>query len=229
MESLSLLKEYSISTNLRATFSPKIGSLVSVFDFFEKLELPYAYSFTINTDYKSNAGDTCFDNERFDAIAEELKRVMDYFVSKITNNETVFCTGLISKLHTVKYRQKKTHACEAGRRSLTVNEQGDYYACQNMLPYKHTGLGNVNVGIDPEARRKFGSKELEQLPGCSRCVIRKLCAGGCEVERLNADHKPDSQACKFARIEWEAILYAYSRLMEIKAQRDKKAITQYCN
>ena len=229
MKSISFLKDNNITTNLRATFNPKVRNLVPIFDFFEKMELPYAYSFTINSDYKSNANETYFAEDQFEFIDKELKKVMDYFVLKITNRERIFCTGIVRKLNTIKYKQIRTHSCEAGRTSLTVDETGSYFACQNMLPYKQSIMGNVNTGIDNEARTKFMSKDLKSLSGCTRCKIRNLCVGGCEVERINSNYGLNSQICKFAQIEWKNILYAYSRIMEIKEQKSKRVITQYYN
>ena len=202
--------------------------MVSIFDFFEKMVLPYAYSFTINSDYKSNANDTYFAENQFESINKELEKVMDYFVLKIANRERIFCTGIIRKLNAIKYKQIRTHSCEAGRTSLTVDETGSYFACQNMLPYKQSIMGNVDAGIDNEARTKFMSKDLKELSGCTQCNIRNLC-GGCEVERINSNCDPNNQMCKFAQIEWKNILYAYSRIMEIKEQKSKRMITQYYN
>jgi uncharacterized protein len=224
MENISLLKDNHIATNLRATFNPKVQHLVSIFDFFERIALPYTYSFTINSDYKANAADTYFPEDQLQIIDEELKKVMDYFVAKIVNRETVFCTEIIRTLNTIKQKQIRTHSCEAGRSSLTVDETGAYFICQNSLPYKQTSIGNVNEGIDKEALQKFRSKELKEVSGCTHCTIRNLCVGGCEVERIHAPAVSRKQTCQLARIEWENILYAYSRIMEIKEQKKRNKI-----
>jgi radical SAM protein with 4Fe4S-binding SPASM domain len=229
MKNISLLKAHQITTNLRATFNPKARNLVSIFDFFEKMALPYAYSFTLNSEYKSNAADTHFADNQFEVIDKELTKSMDYFVSKIANREHIFCTEIISKLITIKHKQMRTHSCEAGRTSLTVDENGSYFACQNMLPYRQSILGNVNSGIDQAVRRKFMSKALRELSGCTRCAIRNLCVGGCEVERINAYDKSGAQTCKLARIEWKNILYAYARITEMKAHENKKTIEPFYN
>jgi uncharacterized protein len=223
VEKINLLKKYHITTNLRATFSPKIKNLVSVFDFFEKLQLPYAYSFTLTSDYKSNSADTHFDERQLEKIDRELHAVMDYFVAKIINRETIFCSGLYRKIGTIGNKIRRTHSCEAGRRSLTVDENGNYFACQNMIPYKQTGFGNVNTNINDLKRRQFMSKDMARIPQCRHCSIRNLCLGGCEVERINAGNLPDKQMCRFFKMEWRNILYAYSRLMEFQDMQKKIA------
>lgn len=213
-EKINLLKENHIATNLRATFSPKIKNLVSVFDFFEKWQLPYVYSFTLTSDYKTNDADTYFDERQLKEINRELQTVMDYFVTKMINREVVFYTGLYQKIGILINKVRRTYSCEAGRRSLTVDENGNYFACQNMIPYKQTNLGNVNNRINDLKRRKFMSKDIASIPQCRSCSIRNLCLGGCEVGRIRSGNLPDEQMCCFLKMEWKNIMYAYARLME---------------
>jgi len=216
IEKVNVLKSNNIATNLRATFSPKIKNLVSVFVFFETLQFPYAYSFTLTNDYKSNRADTHFSNRQLEEINLELRAVMDYFVAKIINRETVFCTGLFRKIGTVTNKVRRTYSCEAGRRSITVDETGTYFACQNMIPYKHANMGDVNTNINYWQRRQFMAKNITTITQCRNCSIRNLCLGGCEVERINSGDGLDKQMCDFFKMEWKNILYANVRLMELK-------------
>jgi uncharacterized protein len=216
MEKINVLKKNNITTNLRATFSPKIKNLVSIFDFFEKMQFSYAYSFTITSDYKSNSIDTYFEKNQLKEIDKELQAVMDYFVAKIINRETVFCTGLYRKIVAIGNKVRRTHACEAGRKSLTVDENGNYYGCQNMIPYKQTAFGDVNTNINDLKRRRFMSKGITKISQCKNCSIRNLCLGGCEAERINSNNALEKQMCDFFKMEWKNILYAYSKLMETK-------------
>ncbi|PXV59350.1 radical SAM protein with 4Fe4S-binding SPASM domain [Dysgonomonas alginatilytica] len=214
MEGVQMLKDNKIPSNLRATFNPQTLDLFETFQFFEDLHLPYAYSFTINNDYKSNSDDTFFKEEDYEMIEWRMKQVMDSFSEKIKNNKPVYATGIANKLNAIKYKMKRKHACEAGRRSITVDESGKYYACQNMIPYKHTALGHVGYEIVEEQRQKYMSKSLNAIEQCRDCQIRNLCGGGCEVERLNSDTALKQQMCRFFKMEWKNILYTYSRLQE---------------
>lgn len=216
MEGVELLKNNEIRTDLRATFSPETQDLVSNFIFFESVKLPYAYSFTINSEYKLNKKETLFEEDQFKTIGRELRKVMDFFYTKIRNEETIYYTGLNRRLSVLKYKQKRTYSCEAGRKSMTVDEQGNYFACQNMIPYKQTIMGNVDTGIYEKKRYRFQSKDLALLLDCHQCVIRNLCAGGCEVERSNPDKKTKQQMCRLFHIEWKNLLYLYALLMETK-------------
>lgn len=216
MKGINLLKTNKITTDLRATFSPDTQDLISLFNFFEELKLPYTYSFTINSEYKLNLKETLFKENQFEIIDKELHKVMDFFFEKIKNKEIIHYTGLNQKLLKIKHKFKSTHACEAGRKSITIDENGNYYACQNMIPYKHTILGNIHTGISNEKKKHFRSKELKSLIECNNCSIRNLCGGGCEVERNNSNPKAKLQMCKLFHLEWKNLLYLYALIIEAK-------------
>ena len=216
VENALLLKSSAIKTNIRATFSPDIRDLVSVFDYLESLKLPYNYAFTINSEYKMNLRETLFEEEQFKTVENELRKAAKYFYSKIWNGEPVYNMGLNQKISVLKHKMKRRYSCEAGRKSMTVDEQGNYYACQNMIPYKQTVIGTVDTGISDGNRLKYQSKNLETLIECRDCWIRNLCAGGCEVERSNPNVQTRNQMCRLFRMEWENALYLYALLKETK-------------
>ena len=215
-ENALLLKNNAIKTNIRATFNPDIRDLVDVFAFLESLEIPYSYAFTINSEYKMNLKETLFEEDQFSTVENELRQVADFFYAKIRNGETVYYSGLSQKLSTLEHKMKRRYACEAGRKSMTVDEQGNYFACQNMIPYKKTALGTVDTGISDANRQRYQSKNLETLVACRGCTIRNLCAGGCEVERSNPNVHTMRQMCRLFRMEWQNALYLYALLKETK-------------
>jgi radical SAM additional 4Fe4S-binding domain len=214
--SVEMLKKNNIQTNLRATFCPDTQDLVSNFKFFESMKIPYAYSFTINSEYKMNLKDTFFEEDQFEAIESEMRKVMDFFFDKIRRVETIYYTGLNRKLSMLRYKKKRAYSCEAGRRSITVDEQGNYYACQNMIPYKQTIMGSVDQGISNDKKMQFHSKELRLLNECHSCAIRNLCAGGCSAERYNPNSKTKRQMCRLFNIEWKNLLYLFALIIETK-------------
>ena len=136
--------------------------------------------------------------------------------NRIYHNGKGSFSMVTEKIGMLKNNNVTTNSCEAGRRSLTVDESGKYFACQNMIPYKHTTLGDVDANINDLKRRQFMSKDITAVSQCKNCSIRNLCLGGCEVERINSNNGSDKQMCDFFKMEWKNILYAYSRLMELK-------------
>lgn len=222
MEGVRALKELRIETNLRATFTPQTENLTEVFSFFEDQQLPYAYSFTLPVDYQGSQSDTRFRREQFKAIDRQLKGVMDLFYEKIIAGEAVYATGLMTDLATIRYKNKRSHGCEAGRKSITVDEQGNYFGCQNMIPYKETIIGTLETGVIEKRREKIRSKELRNIPACRQCPVRNLCAGGCEIERFDPAFSGNGQMCRLTRLEWENKLYLYARIIGIKSAAKKR-------
>lgn len=216
-ECIQQLKKNGILTQLRPTLSPKHKNLKEVFDFFEKQGLPYGYAFSHTTNYQSNLDNTYFYKQQLEETAKEFRIVMDYFAEKIRNKEVVFCSELNRKINIIHYKAKRTHLCEAGRKSLAVDESGQYFACQTMIPHRHTAMGDVYSDLNSAKRQQYMVKDLAQIPKCKNCSIRGLCVGGCEVERMNLDNNGtlNEQMCDLFRLEWDNVLYLYAKIMDI--------------
>jgi len=215
-ESIQLLKKNGIVTQLRPTFSPKLKNLTAAFDFFEKQELPYGYAFSHTTNYQSDINDTFFNKQQLRETNDEFIAVMDYFAEKFKNKETVFCTELLRKINIIHYKAKRTHLCEAGRKNLAVDETGQYFACQTMIPHRHAALGDVHSNLNDAKRHQYMAKDISQITLCHNCSLRGLCVGGCEVERMNFgdDQLLHKQMCDLFRLEWNNILYLYAKIMD---------------
>jgi len=214
-ESIQLLKKNGIVTQLRPTLSPQLKNLTAVFDFFEKQELPYGYAFSHTTSYQSNINNTFFNKQQLQETNKEFMAVMDYFAEKIKNKETVFCSELIRKLNIIHFKARRTHLCEAGRKSLAVDEKGQYFACQTMIPHQYAAIGDVYSNLNNTKRYQYMAKDITQITLCNNCTIRGLCVGGCEVERMNFgnDKLLHEQMCDLFRLEWNNILYLYAKIM----------------
>ena len=215
-EKIQLLKQNGIVTQLRPTFSPKLKNLTAVFDFFEKQELPYGYAFSHTTNYQSDLNNTFFNKQQLKETFDEFKAVMDYFSKKFENKENVFCTELLRKINIIHYKAKRTHLCEAGRKSLAVDETGKYFACQTMIPHRYSAIGDVYSNLDNAKRHQYMAKDITQITLCNNCTIRGLCVGGCEVERMNfgSDKLLHEQMCDLFRMEWNNVLYLYAKIMD---------------
>jgi uncharacterized protein len=213
-EKIELLKKNGIKTQLRPTFSPKLKNLSEAFDFFEKHELPYGYAFSHTNNYQSNRQNTYFDKQQLEDTNSEFRKVMDYFAEKIINKEKIFCSELIRKINIIRYRSKRTYLCEAGRKNLAVSETGNYFSCQTMVSHSHAAIGDVYSDINDTKRYQYMAKDITKITMCNNCSIRGLCVGGCEVERMNFgnDSLLHEQMCDLFRLEWNNVLYLYSRI-----------------
>jgi len=215
-ECIQLLKKNDIVTQLRPTLSPALKDLTAVFDFFEKQELPYGYAFSHTTNYQSNLQNTYFTKQQLEETKQGFRAAMDYFAEKFINKKRVFCTELTHKISIIHYKAKRTHLCDAGRKNIAVDETGQYFGCQSMIPHRYSAMGDVFSNINDEKRLQYMAKDITQITLCNNCTIRGLCVGGCEVERLNLENNSllQEQMCDLFSLEWNNILYLYAKIMD---------------
>lgn len=168
VQNIKRLKESGINFNLRATISPQTSNLLDTFSFFERLEIPYSYAFTIDSTEKERSV-TRFDDRAIDLLGEQLENTMDFFCTKLMRGERVYCSDFLRKIHRLRNKSIRLQGCEAGRSSIAVDETGCYYPCQNMLPLRETSVGNVHSGIDADRLKLYCSKKLSDLAECRHC------------------------------------------------------------
>lgn len=213
MAGIRALQRHEVKFNLRATISPRTNNLLGIFQFFENLAIPYAYAFTINASEK-NKQETEITPWAWNHIQEEYRQVFEFLTKKLLLGENIYNMDFKRKLAIVKQQIVRTHSCEAGRASIFINEQGDYYACQNMLPY-HQNIGNLEDGIRSERQAQFKSQFIADLKDCQQCWARYLCGGGCQTERIFNTTSLDIY-CKIIRFEWKEALMAFIRMNRLK-------------
>jgi uncharacterized protein len=116
----------------------------------------------------------------------------------------------------------KSHACGAGIGLLSVGATGGLFLCHRFTGSEDHRLGDLETGIDFEARGDFlqaahvGAKDL-----CRTCWLKHTCAGGCyheAWERQGSALAPNSHYCDFMR-EWvEFALIGYTELAETRPE-----------
>ena len=209
LANIEVLKQAGIRFNLRATISPRNQNLLDTFRFFENLTIPYAYAFTVSASEKDEK-ETKMDQETWTRTQQEYQQVFDFLTDKLLRKEEVYCIDFNQKLSILSKKTIRTHGCEAGRANFLVDEQGRYFACQNMLPYE-ASIGNIDNGIVPSKRNRYKSQFVGESENCQLCWARYFCGGGCQTERIfNASSQ--SVYCDISRFEWEQILLAHIKL-----------------
>lgn len=209
MANIELLRQANIKFNLRATISPRNQNLLGTFQFFENLAIPYAYAFTISANEKDES-ETKIDKRTWERMQVDYLQVFNFLTDKLLRKEEVFCMDFKQKLSTLSQKTIRMHGCEAGRANFLVDEQGRYFACQNMLPYQIT-IGDIERGILLSKQDIYKSQFILNLEKCQQCWARYLCGGGCQTERI---HNAPSfmMHCKIHLLEWEQILAAYIKI-----------------
>ena len=73
--------------------------------------------------------------------------------------------------------------CGAGAGYLSVNAEGDLYACHRLIDDPAFVMGDVFTGPDLKARRRhLSSSHVDLMEPCNGCWARYLCGGGCYHE-----------------------------------------------
>lgn len=216
INNVKLLKKAGVSLGLHATFSPFTENLLGTIQYFESLQIPYNYDFTIGSIQKSE-DNTRFTKDKFSVVKIEIMNIADFLTNKFLNDEHIYCSTFISRLFYVRDKNYKLHGCEAGRGTFIVDEKGNYYPCQNMIPFPNTTIGNTSTGINFQKQMKSQSHSLISIQDCQSCWARFLCGGGCEAERLMKDSTESLHVrCEIIRAEWLSTIIAYTRIREYK-------------
>lgn len=100
-------------------------------------------------------------------------------------------TTALEEIHRGTHRP---YPCGAGAAYLSVNAEGDLYACHRLIDDPAFAMGSVGRGLDNAARRELLSeRHVDRSEPCRSCWARYLCGGGCYHEvtrrgRLGCDY-----------------------------------------
>ncbi len=216
MQNIEKLRKNRINFNLRATISPRTAHLQETFRFFEELKVPYAYAFTMDGGKEENDA-TRFSEADLLAIDKQLCDAMAYFLEKLQQGEAVYNMDFHKNMNLLKEKKVRQYGCAAGRGSFIVDESGEYYTCQNMLPFKETAVGDVEKGIRKERLEQIRPQEVSQMAKCAQCWARYLCGGACQAERYihQADPAYMELKCRLIQLEWEHRIRSYITMRSI--------------
>ena len=110
--------------------------------------------------------------------------------------------------------------CGAGAGYLSVNAEGGLYACHRLIDDPAFAMGDIRLGPDTQARRKFLNRShVDLMEPCRGCWARYLCGGGCHHE-VKARGRV---ACDYIRGWLEFCLKAYVELGTPVAPRHEPA------
>lgn len=108
--------------------------------------------------------------------------------------------------------------CLPGQRRLYVCTDGTYKVCERIGTAPD--IGNVDIGIDAEAVKKFYVKEYKEksLPDCSKCWainLCDLCYANC-YDKLGLNLERKRAECEETRARYAMWLQYYHTLLETK-------------
>lgn len=71
------------------------------------------------------------------------------------------------------------YKCDAGRNRITVNYNGDIFACSVMMGSGYFNMGNIYKGINAETQSKYWSVSKLKNKNCFNCNFKHVCGGEC--------------------------------------------------
>ena len=130
-------------------------------------------------------------------------------LSHLRNNQPYSFSNFTTALDEIHRGTHRPYPCGAGAAYLSVNAEGDIFACHRLIDDSDFAMGHVNVGLDNVARGKHLARQhVDGMEPCRGCWARYLCGGGCyhEVARRG---RP---GCDYIRGWIEFCLGAYAEL-----------------
>jgi len=159
----------------------------------------------------------------FDWLLEGMMECGQKAVASILEGRPYPFSNLETALQEIARGTHRPYPCGAGAAYLSVNADGNLYACHRLVEDPKHQFGDVWQGSDVAARAThLAARHVDRQEPCRSCWARYLCGGGCyhEVDRRG---RP---ACDYIRGWLEYCLSAYM-LIEQQAPGYFRDSTQY--
>lgn len=124
-----------------------------------------------------------FSQKDFNQFLQEMIKCGEKTVSKILQNENYPFSNLETSLFEIHRGSHRPYSCGAGAGYMSVNAEGDLFACHRLIDDNEFFMGNVESGLLNEPRENLLKNTfVDSIDPCSSCWARYLCGGGCHHE-----------------------------------------------
>lgn len=215
LKNIDKFKENNIPIQLRGTITNECNSIVSIYDFFEKLKIPFHIVFAYKSGNKKHSYSN-YDQSNLENVKLQLNELNSYYLDKISKTQKIYCESIFSKINKLRFRREHTINCTGGRNMFSITNDGSIFSCEHLANDKRYSIGDIQEGIDMNKLDGFISKNLNTIERCTNCHVRYLCSGGCFSEKILCnrgitDHLEDD-SCSLIKLEWEQIILLYSEI-----------------
>ncbi|MDR1544024.1 MAG: 4Fe-4S cluster-binding domain-containing protein [Prevotellaceae bacterium] len=208
----------NIPITLRPTITSNSTEICETFDFFEKLKIPFVFSFAYNSVNKEHNLSN-YSQCELQSIDNQLSQLMKYYENIICNDKIFYCQTIKESLSNIHFRLLNSIACAAGFSSFTINADGSIYTCQHFANNIDDACGNIETGIDKTKKLKFRSPFLDDIKECQSCWVRYLCGGCCFAEKYAQNGRclqNIPEKCELEKIKWKKILQLSQKIKDNK-------------
>jgi uncharacterized protein len=145
------------------------------------------------------------------AMLEQMVSCGEMFEREIVAGRRFAFANMVTAMRELHKGTHRPYPCGAGAAYLGVSADGELAACHRFVGDAAGGMGDLNRGIDEEARTAWlASRHVHRQEPCRGCWARYLCGGGCHHEVI-ARGRP---ACDYIRGWLHYCLGAYVRLQQ---------------
>lgn len=109
---------------------------------------------------------------------------------------------------------KRLRGCGAGNEYVAVTPTGDIYPCHQFAGQTEYKMGSVlDRTFDTDAQKRFAECTVYTKKGCSDCVAKYYCSGGCNANAVHFSgdiNVPYKEACAMMRKRFLTSLAIYA-------------------
>lgn len=164
----------------RATVTPKTIGLLESLDHLVNLKFDDVGFSPVLVSPNPNY---IFHKDEFDRLLEEMIICGEKAVTKFVSNQKYPFGNLTTALLEIHKGTYRPYPCGAGASYMSVNAEGDIYACHRLIDDEKFYMGDINKGLINSAREELLTKSfVDSIKPCNSCWARYLCGGGCYHE-----------------------------------------------
>ncbi|MCC5647641.1 radical SAM protein [Nostoc sp. CHAB 5824] len=150
-----------------------------------------------------------FGAEEFELFLQHMIECGEVCKQNLLQGKRFPFTNFETALNEIHRGSHRPYPCGAGAGYLSVNAQGELYACHRLVGDDEWAMGSVQQGSDFAARQQLLQRNhVNSIKPCSDCWARYLCGGGCYHEVS----KRGRIGCDYIRGWLEFCLAAYAEL-----------------
>lgn len=230
LNNIQTFKGNGIFPHIRATMVNNNPYICETYSFFENLKLPFDIVFAYSSENITH-NYASYNKRILDNIKLQYFELLQYYIGKLKNKETIYNKILREMASTIRFRLKKRLACSAGLSYFTILSNGNIFSCAHLMNNGNMKIGNIEVGI--EDKSMFIPVDVEKIIGCQKCWARHLCLGGCFAQKKSLNrsnyHSLPANECELQKIRWNFALLLYYYTMKIAPENIKPKVKQSIN
>jgi len=151
--------------------------------------------------------------ERLEAFTAEMIACGEHALGEWIAGRPYRFSNLEAAMSELHKGAARAHPCGAGAGYLSIDADGEAYACHRLVGDKRFHFGSVDTGFDEAGRlAHLETRAVDRQEPCRSCWARYLCGGGCYHEVANRGRP----ACDHVRSWLAFALKAYAELSQAR-------------